>query len=703
MNNPTQDRSWILGIRRRLAGAALALAVVLLPAVVATRSAQAQPYPGVLYAFTGGADGGFPVAGLARDERGNLYGVTSNGGTYGQGTVFEVGGGGKTVLYSFTGGADGQSPGAGLTWVQGNLYGTTVSGGAYGAGTVFKLDESGMEAVLHSFTGGGDGASPDGVLVLDAQGNVYGTASGAGAYGQGTVFKVDATGNETTLYSFTGTGGDGSSPHAGLVLDAEGNLYGTTYGGGAFGQGTVFKVDATGNETVLYSFGAAPGDGANPTPGLARDPRGNLYGTTVYGGNDWNNGTVFKLDTTGKETVLHNFVGAPVEGANPYAGVVRDRQGNLYGTTFYGGDVSCYMNGAFPGCGTVFAVDPTGNERMLYSFTGYGDGANPEAGLALDPQGNLYGTAPIGGNYGGPQGAPCWPFGCGTVFWLAMAPTTTTVSSSLNPANYWDWLTFTATVTSSAGTPPDGGTVTFMQGGTVLATSPLYGGLASFHSWTLPAGTNLLRAVYSGFLNFEGSTSKVLKQVVYQDTTTTTLTSQNPSGVGQSVGFSAVVTPAILGDTNAGSMTFYDGTKKLKTLRLHGNWAGFVTSKLTLGTHNITATYSGNRDYTGSSASLIQTVDQASTTTTLVSSLNPSNYKQAVTFTATVVPQFSGTVKGTVTFYDGTTELRAVSLSRGEAKYKTSKLTAGTHSITATYNGNIDYTGSSASLTQTVN
>jgi uncharacterized repeat protein (TIGR03803 family) len=621
--------------------------------------------------------------------------------------VFKVGGGGKTVLYSFTGGADGQSPGAGLVWARGYLYGTTVSGGTYGAGTVFKLDETGKETVLHSFTGGGDGASPDGVLVLDAQGNVYGTASSAGAYGQGTVFKVDATGNQTTLYSFTGTGGDGSGSHAGLALDAEGNLYGTTSGGGSFGKGTVFKVDTTGNETVLYSFGATAGDGTNPTPGLVRDPQGNLYGTTVYGGNAGNNGTVFKVDRTGKETVLHSFAGGRVDGANPYAGVVRDRQGNLYGTTFYGGDPypGCYMNNGAPTCGTVFTVDPTGNERMLYSFTGYWDGALPEAGLALDPQGNLYGTAPIGGNIGGPMGAPCWPFGCGTVFELAMAPTTTTLSSSPNPSTYGQEVVFVATATSSAGTPPDGETVSFMKGKTVLGTGTSSAGSASFTTSTLKVRTNAIKAVYAGGSYFAGSTSKAVSQVVSKATTTTALaSSQNPSNFGQSVTFTATVTPEFSG-TPTGTVTFNNGSTKLGTVSLSGGVASYATTKLAVGTEPITAVYNGSTSFTTSTSNaLSQVVNQASTTTTLVSSLNPSTYKQAVTFTATVSPQFSGTATETVTFYDGRTALETKSLSGGKAKYTTAKLAVGTHNITATYNGSADFTGSSsAPLTQTVN
>ena len=184
---------------------------------------------------------------------------------------------------------------------QGNLYGTTSGGGDYTDGTVFKLDTTDKETVLYSFKGYPDGAGPIADLVQDAQGNLYGTTDSGGASGYGTVFKVDTTGKESVLHSFTGTGGDGAYPTAGLVQDAQGNLYGTTLeGGGVSGLGTVFKVDTTGKETVLYSF-ADPLDGALPNSDLVRDAQGNLYGTTS--GDAYSYGTVFKLAATDTLTV----------------------------------------------------------------------------------------------------------------------------------------------------------------------------------------------------------------------------------------------------------------------------------------------------------------------------------------------------------------------------------------------------------------
>jgi hypothetical protein len=244
-----------------------------------------------------------------------------------------------------------------------------------------------------------------------------------------------------------------------------------------------------------------------------------------------------------------------------------------------------------------------------------------------------------------------------------------------------------------------------MKGKTVLGTGTLSGGSASFTTSTLKVGTNAIKAVYGGDSNFAGSTSKTVSQVVSKATTTTTLaSSQNPSNSGQSVTFTASVAPQFSG-TPTGTVTFNNGSTKLGTVPLSGGVASYTTTNLAVGTEPITASYNGSSSFTTStSGALSQAVNQANTTTTLVSSLNPSNYKQAVTFTATVSPQFSGTVTGTVTFYDGTTTLETKTLSDDKANYTTAKLAVGTHNITATYNGSTDFTGSSsAPVTQTVN
>ena len=379
------------GMRLRAASVALALAVALVQIFVATPSAEAQADVTftLLYSFKGGTDGDAPVAGLLRDAAGNLYGTTFYGGTSSNGTVFKLDATGtETVLYSFTGGADGGNPQGGLIRdAAGNFYGTTYYGGipTCQCGTVFKLDTTGTETVLHSFTGT-DGASPQAGLLRDASGNLYGTTSNGGAVYDGTVFKVDTTGAETVLHSFAG-GNDGWGPHAGLLRDAAGNLYGTTPYGGLPGSGTVFKLDSTGAKTVLHNFFDHP-DGKSPWAGLVGDAAGELYGTTQYGGT-YGKGTVFKLDKAGRGTMLHSFSGP--DGATPSAGLILDRAGNLYGTTYAGGASDE---------GTVFKLDTAGNLTLLHAFHGgRGDGMNPQAGLVRDAAGNLYGTTPSGGAF----------------------------------------------------------------------------------------------------------------------------------------------------------------------------------------------------------------------------------------------------------------------------------------------------------------
>jgi uncharacterized repeat protein (TIGR03803 family) len=363
--------------------------------LVTNPSAQAQTFT-ILYSFTGGADGSGPHAGLIRDAAGNFYGTTYAGGDLSCkcGTVFKLDATGKeTVLHSFTNNPDGAYPQAGLVRdAAGNLYGTTQRGGAVGFGTVFKLTlNTGEETVLHSFTGGPDGGFPGAGLVRDAASNLYGTTFGAA--GSGTAFKVDAAGNETVLHTFPGRP-DGKTPNAALVRDAAGNLYGTTILGGIHNFGTVFKLNTTGKYKVLYSFTGGT-DGKYPFAALVLDAAGNLYGTTYYGGSHlacsgYGCGTVFKVDRTGQETVLYRFKGA-TDGKNSRAGLVRDAAGNLYGTN---------VGGGFPGEGTVFKLDTLGNETVLHIFGRDSEGAAPYADLILDAAGNLYGTTAGGGAFG---------------------------------------------------------------------------------------------------------------------------------------------------------------------------------------------------------------------------------------------------------------------------------------------------------------
>src|ERR1700733_3283214 len=383
-----------------------------------TQTSEARPYK-VLHAFTGASDGALPYAGLVRDRDGRFYGTTLRGGTgnctdngvMGCGVVFRMdSSGSETVLYDFTGGTDGANPFATLVIdATGNLYGTTEFGGdpvCGGCGVVFEVSSNAQETVLHSFQGEpSDGSIPRGYLIRDDAGNLYGTTWQGGTEGGGTVFRLDSTQKETVLHSFVGNT-DGALPFSGLVRDAAGNLYGTTAeGGGSCACGVVFKVNHAADETVLHKFTGRrfpPQDGKTPYGGLIRDSHGNLYGTTYYGGSHVY-GTVFRLSPAGKETVLHDFFPGSGDGGAPVAGLVRDVNGNLYGTTYHGGSSNM---------GTVFMLDKAGKETVLYNFIGGSDGAYPWAGLLRDAAGNLYGTTTQGGGTG------CGGGGCGAVFML---------------------------------------------------------------------------------------------------------------------------------------------------------------------------------------------------------------------------------------------------------------------------------------------
>jgi uncharacterized repeat protein (TIGR03803 family) len=399
------------------------LLTAVLGLLVATiQPAQAQTLT-TLYSFTGGADGDTPFGSLIKDKAGNLYGTASWGGsedgncTYnggygtGCGTVFELTRSGSVwsfnLLYGFSGYPDdAANPNHEFLALDknGNLYGTTYYGGNVvcsgqpGCGTVFELtpaQNGWTETILYSFQEGNDAFSPDSGVVVDKKGNLYGTTFHGGNYLAGTVYKVTSSGTETLLHSFTG-GADGGSPFGGVVLDRKGNLYGTTqYGGtsqncGSTGCGTVFKITPEGIETVLYSFVGGT-DGQWPWAGVVLDKQGNLYGTTWVGGGTgcggYGCGTVFMLTPDGIETVLHSFNSSDGEGV--WGGVILDSKGNLYGTTSYGGAYTA---------GTVYQLTPSGGgwtETLLHSFD-WSDGAFPAGSLVLRA-GILYGTTQAGG------------------------------------------------------------------------------------------------------------------------------------------------------------------------------------------------------------------------------------------------------------------------------------------------------------------
>jgi uncharacterized repeat protein (TIGR03803 family) len=475
----------------------------------------------ILYSFQGNpygayqqgpVDGAYPEGSLVFDSAGNLYGTTSAGGFYNSGTVFELTpsstGWKETVLYYF--GIDGfYAPTGGLTIDHaGNLYGSVSSGnpddydGCYwhghasfpGCGAIFELSPNGngtwTESNIYIFQGSPDASTPRSALVLDAKGNLYGTTEYGGSssgrcsgnylWGCGTVFELspngDGTWSEMILYYFTGQG-DGANPIAGLVFDQLGSLYGTTYGVYA-GVGSVFKLShGSWNETTLYRFHSKE-DGQHPNGGVVIDSAGDLYGATEYGGSGSCPGlcgTVYELTSkqhTWTEKVIYKFVGKE-DGSHPAGDLLLDSSGDLYLTTSSGGHEGCDQ-----GCGSVFQLTPESGGNWqgspIYKLPFHNDGGFSYAALISDSSGNLYGTTEYGGNLS------CnYPIGCGTVFELTPSLSgkfVVKVLHKFNGAGGDGVFPVAAVLSDSAGnlygTTQYGGSAGCSQCGTVFMLSP---------------------------------------------------------------------------------------------------------------------------------------------------------------------------------------------------------------------------------------
>jgi uncharacterized repeat protein (TIGR03803 family) len=376
----------------------LLLAFVVLPAIIAVQRMEAQTFS-VIHDFTGGADGANPLNGLLLNSKGLMYGTASAGGAYNSGLVYKVGPKGReTVVYNFKGGADGANPESFLIQDKaGNLYGTTYAGGASNNGAVFKIEGT-KETVLYSFGAqSNDGYAPEAGLALDAYGNLYGTTTDGGLYSGGTVFELipskSGSWTENILYNF-GEGTDGSTPVAGVTLDASGNLYGTTSTGGEYGYGRVFELKkaSSWSEAVIHDFENLD-DGATPYAGLIPGPAGVFYGAATDGGSA-GGGTVFQLtpsEGSWNFSVIESINGWGISGS--FRNVMVDSAGTIYATTHCDG-----VNVA----GTVYQLVPANgnwNYTQLYTFTGGDDGLYSFSNLVLR-DGKLYGTTKQGGTYG---------------------------------------------------------------------------------------------------------------------------------------------------------------------------------------------------------------------------------------------------------------------------------------------------------------
>ncbi|MGA3211059.1 MAG: choice-of-anchor tandem repeat GloVer-containing protein [Terriglobales bacterium] len=717
--------------------------------------AQAQYTESVLYSFTGYPTSE-PLAGLISDSKGNLYGTVFSGaegqgsclnGDYGCGAVFELsppttctGSWTETVLHYFDGGSagDGGLPSAGLVFdSKGNLYGTTMEGGAHNLGTVFELSPpssaggSWSETVLYSFCSVGgssctDGEEPQAGLILDAKGNLYGNA--------GVTFELSppSTGSGAWTEQVL-AGGTGSL--GGLVFDSKGNLYGTSYEGGAAGFGTVFELSppASGSgpwtETTLWTFAGAPGDGELPYSVLIFDSKGNLYGTTSYGGNSDNAacvnapykgcGTVFEVSPPSSgsgpwtEKLLWNFAGPPGDGDYLIGGLIFDSKGNLYGTAELGGAGDATDCGG-SNCGLVYELSPPSSgsgpwtESILWNFAGApSDGSWPYAGLIFDSKSNLYSTTYTGGTNN-----------AGTIFEL-MPKIATAAALSATPASvaYGSSgpVVMTAKVTPSAsGCFTASGAVNFFNGSAQVGSVTLTGGTATFdyNPSSLAAGTYSLTAVYAGNSNFTGSTSASQTLTVTTVTTTTTVDSAlNPSNSGEAVTIGATISPGSPAPTGTVDFTS-NGTviPGCSAVAVPSSATALCTATgLATGADLIKAVYSGDHNYIGSNGTLTQQVNadgRTASKTTITPNLNPSASGQPVALTASVTPSASPAPTGSLAFTSNGNVISGCSdiviSASNTVNCTTSALTVGTDSIVAAYSGDSHYAASAAGFSQIV-
>lgn len=625
MRNALQHRNRISRIRQTAPCAALALAAVFVLAVVTAQSAQAQTYT-VLHSFDG-TDGSYSLAPLVQATDGNLYGTTNqvtDGSGYG--TIFKITAGGTlTSLYTFCPGGpppggfctNGDGPVPGLVQASnGFLYGTTEYGGTASGGnpfgTVFKFSLLNDSLTTLDSLIVDDGCAPDpmAALVEASNGDLYGTTTCGGAFGGGTIFKMTQAGTLTTLFNFCPadscgmgqpTDADGFAPVAGLIEATNGYLYGTTTAGGVnrgnqVSGGTIFKMSLSGTLTTLYSFCAQLNctDGLSPASNLVQATNGNLYGTTSSAGAN-GFGTIFDITPTGALTTLYSFCSQPNctdgrNGGNPsQPGLIQGTDGNLYGTTPYGGNTTSGVNSN--GWGTIFEITPSGALTTLYTFcevSGCADGAEPYGGLVQDTNGTFYGTTAIGNG-----------IVLGTVFSLSTGldpfvetrPASGKVGTAVNILG--------TDLTGATGVTFNGIAATFtVVSSSEIKTAVPTGATSGFVAVTTPSGTLTSNVPF-------------LLGTTLIPTTTTLSSTPNPSTSGEAVTFTAVVSPNAGAPSNGETVTFEKGTTVLGTATLSGGSASFTTSTLPVGTSLVKAVYGGDAYFKKSTSNVVKQVVKA--------------------------------------------------------------------------------------------
>ena len=720
-----------------------------------------------LYTFcvtSGCSDGAYPNAGLTFDANGTLYGAASYGGSAstcgflggsGCGTIFTLtpapqggcaapsntgvywdpilgyvpSGWCENILYNFTGVGADSTPNIPVVFdAQGNLYGAGFGSG----GEIFELSPpsggSGpwTENVIYQ---GGVGTYS--TLVLDSQGNLYATSPSASGYQGGYVFELSPPSGgsgpwtQTVLYSFPFLSTGPFQPQGGVIFDANGNLYGTTEAGGANGEGTVYELSPPSGgagpwtASVLYSFGSAPlsVDGRYPLSGVTFDSNGNLYGTTVNStayGNGASTGVVYEISPPGggsgswTEVVLLNLYNTTsnIDGNGPYAGVILDPQGNVYGTTIEGGNYPC-AGGV--GCGVVFELSPGTGVPTTTVVTASLIGGNETVGQPL----TFIGTVTAGPNLSG--------VGSAAKKESSHTPTRGEISEPPAGANSARAGLVSETARVRATDPQakprlaklfvaQSGTMSFTADGNsigcdsvAVSTSP-GGASAQCTTSTLPAGSHSIAVTYSGDGSYNGSTSQALEQIVTQANSTTALVaSPSPSVAGQTVTFTASVTgySPVTGTVNFTSSATGTSIAGCSAVPLSSGVAQCSTS-FAAGAYVIQAYYSGDTNNIPSNYGLDQLVNPTTTKTALGSSQNPSAAGQPVTFMATVT---GDSPTGTVGFTSNGVAISgcsAAGLASGMASCATSFASAGTYAIVATYSGDSNNSGSSGMLSQTV-